>query len=150
MRFADYDITPSPLPNDGLMFADLVAKGRSGHLGHALVEYAPGCVLAFYSNCSGVRNDGHNGFGWMEYRRSLDAGQTWDDPRPLPFSVDTFLDGLYTVSCEKAACATAGASIGGHGWSHAGWSAATAATALPWPGSFPSRGAFLTAPAAAA
>ena len=37
MRFADYDITPSPLPNDGLMFADLVAKGRSGHLGHALV-----------------------------------------------------------------------------------------------------------------
>ena len=26
MRFADYDITPSPLPNDGLMFADLVAK----------------------------------------------------------------------------------------------------------------------------
>ena len=85
MRFADYDITPSPLPNDGLMFADLVAKGRSGHLGHALVEYAPGCVLAFYSNCSGVRNDGHNGFGWMEYRRSLDAGQTWDDPRPIPF-----------------------------------------------------------------
>ena len=75
MRFADYDITPSPLPNDGLMFADLVAKGRSGHLGHALVEYAPGCVLAFYSNCSGVRNDGHNGFGWMEYRRSLDAGK---------------------------------------------------------------------------
>ena len=108
MRFADYDITPSPLPNDGLMFADLVAKGRSGHLGHALVEYAPGCVLAFYSNCSGVRNDGHNGFGWMEYRRSLDAGQTWDDPRPLPFSVDTFLDGLYTVSCEKAACAPDG------------------------------------------
>ena len=73
MRFADYDITPSPLPNDGLMFADLVAKGRSGHLGHALVEYAPGCVLAFYSNCSGVRNDGHNGFGWMEYRRSPPA-----------------------------------------------------------------------------
>ena len=108
MRFADYDITPSPLPNDGLMFADLVAKGRSGHLGHALVEYAPGCVLAFYSNCSGVRNDGHNGFGWMEYRRSLDAGQTWDDPRPLPFSVDTFLDGLYTVSCEKAACSACG------------------------------------------
>lgn len=108
MRFADYDITPSPLPNDGLMFADLVAKGRSGHLGHALVEYAPGCVLAFYSNCSGVRNDGHNGFGWMEYRRSLDAGQSWDNPRPLPFSVDTFLDGLYTVSCEKAACAPDG------------------------------------------
>ena len=44
MRFADYDITPSPLPNDGLMFADLVAKGRSGHLGHALVEYAGVCA----------------------------------------------------------------------------------------------------------
>ena len=35
-----------------------------------------------------MRNDGHNGFGWMEYRRSLDAGQTWDNPRPLPFSVE--------------------------------------------------------------
>ena len=29
------------------MFVDHARSGRSGHLGHALVEYAPGKILAF-------------------------------------------------------------------------------------------------------
>ena len=102
MQFVDYQITPSPVPNDGILFVDHSAAGRSGHLGHALVEYAPDCLLAFYSNCSGVRNKGHNGFGWMEYKRSTDGGNTWSEPIVLDYSKQVFLDGLYTVSCEKA------------------------------------------------
>lgn len=102
MRFVDFDITPSPLPNDGILFVDHSQKKRSGHLGHALVEYAPDCLLAFYANCSGARNEGHNGFGWMEYKRSVDGGATWSQPIVLDYAMQVFLDGLYTVSCEKA------------------------------------------------
>lgn len=111
MQFVDYDIFPSPVPNDGLMFADHSLSGRSGHLGHALVEYAPDCLLAFYPNCSGARNNGHNGFGWMEFKRSTDGGNTWSEPMELPFSKRVFLDGLYTVSCEKAVADESGAII---------------------------------------
>ena len=39
-------IYPENLPNMGYTFKDHSIKGRSGHLSHALVEYAPGCVLA--------------------------------------------------------------------------------------------------------
>ena len=104
MRKIDFDITPNPIPNDGILFVDHSIAGRSGHLGHALVEYAPECLLAFYSNCSGARNDGHNGFGWMEYKRSTDGGNTWSAPMELSYTKQVFLDGLYTVSCEKAVC----------------------------------------------
>lgn len=108
MRYAIPDIFPAPIPNDGILFADLEKTNRSGHLGHALIEYAPGCLLAFYSNCSGARNNGHNGFGWMEYKRSTDGGITWSDSCILDYSMQVFLDGLYTVSCEKAAAAPDG------------------------------------------
>ncbi len=63
-------ITPGPIPGEGILFVNHHEKRRSGHLGHALVEYADGCILAFYSNCAGSRNAGHSGFGWMEYKRS--------------------------------------------------------------------------------
>ncbi len=69
------------------MFVNHEKNGRSGHLSHALVEYRKGCVMAFYSNCSGTRDSwapGHNGFGWLEYRRSVDGGRTWDEPTVLP------------------------------------------------------------------
>lgn len=66
------------------------------------MEYAPQKLLAFYSNCSGQRNQGHNGFGWMEYKRSVDGGKTWSEPIELAYSKRIFLDGLHTVSCEKA------------------------------------------------
>ena len=87
------------------MFVDHEKSGRSGHLSHALAEYKEDCVIAFYSNCSGKRNKwapGHNGFGWLEYKRSKDGGQTWDAPRVFPYSWESFLDEPFTVSCEKA------------------------------------------------
>ena len=97
-----FKIIPPDVPNEGILFVDHQSSGRSGHLGHALVEYAPGCILAFYSNCSGRRNNGHSGFGWMEYRRSTDYGQSWGEPQILEYSYKSFLDGLFTISCEKA------------------------------------------------
>ncbi len=86
----------------GILFVDHSYKRRSGHLGHALVEYAPGCILAFYSNNSGARSYGHNGYGWVEYRRSTDGGATWSENIILEYSKQAFLDGLYTICCEKA------------------------------------------------
>ena len=100
-----YRITPDGIPNWGEMFVNHEKNGRSGHLSHALVEYRKGCVMAFYSNCSGTRDawaPGHNGFGWLEYRRSTDGGRTWDDATILPYSWDSFLNQPFTVSCEKA------------------------------------------------
>ena len=97
-----YRITPSPLPNEGMLFVDLQSQGRSGHMSHALVEYKKWHVLAFYSNCSRNRNRGHSGFGWIEYKRSTDGARTWDDGRKLEYTWDAFLNEPFTVSCEKA------------------------------------------------
>ena len=86
-------------------FVDHEKNHRSGHLSHALAEYKKGSVIAFYSNCSGKRNKwapGHNGFGWLEYKRSEDGGLTWDEPKVFPYSWESFLNEPFTVSCEKA------------------------------------------------
>ena len=104
-RFVDYEITPREVPSYGITFVDHEKNHRSGHLSHALVEYGKGRVMAFYSNCSGTRNKwapGHNGFGWLEYRRSADGGKTWDKARVFPYSWDAFVNLPFTVSCEKA------------------------------------------------
>ncbi len=87
---------------NGIMFVNHQEKSRSGHLGHALVEYAPGCILAFYSNNSGVRWNGHNAFGWVEYKRSTDAGNTWSEPTVLDYSMEMLYEGVLTICCEKA------------------------------------------------
>ena len=58
------------------IFVDHSRNGRSGHMGHALVDAGGGRILDFYSNCDGRRCDGHSGFGWMEYRISEDYGKT--------------------------------------------------------------------------
>lgn len=87
------------------IFADLEKKRRSGHLGHAMAECADGSILAFYPNCSYNLPEnfpGHSMHGWVEYRRSRDRGITWDDPRILPYSYESFLDGCYKIGCEKA------------------------------------------------
>ncbi len=89
-------------PGAGTLFVDHQKNQRSGHLSHGLVEYKPGCILSFYSNCSGTRNNGHNGFGWLEYKRSRDGGKTWNDARVFPYSYDAFINQPFTVSCEKA------------------------------------------------
>ncbi|MCQ2446261.1 MAG: glycoside hydrolase [Clostridia bacterium] len=104
-------LTPGDPPNDGILFADHAPLGRSGHMGHALVEYAPGKVLAFYPNCSAedTRWNGHSGYGWMEYRRTTDAGKTWSEPIIEPNSKALF-DAQVGKSrmCEKAVTTDSG------------------------------------------
>ena len=84
------------------MYVNNEARKRSGHMSHAMVEYAPGKILDFNSNCSGARFGGHSAFGFIEYRRSEDGGRTWSAARILPYSMDILLEGIYTVSVEKA------------------------------------------------
>ena len=106
-----FRIFPPDVPNGGILFADLEKLGRSGHMGHALVEYAPGKVLAFYPTCSAEdrRWKGHSGFGWMEYKRSLDGGETWSDPITEPHSKALFdADRGRTFMCEKAVVTPSG------------------------------------------
>ncbi|MBW2023548.1 MAG: exo-alpha-sialidase [Deltaproteobacteria bacterium] len=85
-------ITPPNPPNAGILFVDHSKNNRSGHLGHALVEYEDGKILAFYPNCSDD-NGGHSAVGWMEFKRSLDGGQTWGSPQVLAFSKELFESG---------------------------------------------------------
>ena len=61
------------------VFVDHQAQRRSGHMGHALVSYSPGCILDFYSNVDYDRVNGHSGYGWMEYKRSTDGGKSWSE-----------------------------------------------------------------------
>ncbi len=84
-----YRLTPKNPPNDGILFVDHSQTGRSGHLGHALVEYQDGKILAFYPNCNDD-NRGHSAVGWMEYKRSEDGGKTWGEPQALTYSKNLF------------------------------------------------------------
>ena len=84
-------VTPKGLPNEGILFSDLSLERRGSHFGHAMVEYADGCILAFYPNCN-FDNRGHSGRGWMEYKRSTDYGKTWSDPIILEYSYNMFRD----------------------------------------------------------
>ena len=111
MSLVNFVITPEGLPNDGIMFVDHQKENRTGHLGHALVEYEPGKVLAFYPNCSAEdpELDGHSGYGWMEYKRSVDGGQTWSPPIIEPNSKALFDEACgRTMMCEKAVCTDIG------------------------------------------
>lgn len=84
------------------IFVDNEKKGRSGHCGHALAEFDKGKIIAFYSNTSAKRFSGHAAFGWVEYKISEDYGKTWGKEAVLDFSKKEFLDGINTVSVEKA------------------------------------------------
>ena len=85
-----------------IIFWDNEKNGRSGHIGHAMTEFAPGKILAFAANTSKIRAGGHSAFGWMEYKISEDYGKTWSEAEIFPYSWETFLYGEYTVSVEKA------------------------------------------------
>ena len=88
--------------SEPVIHADNEKRRRSGHMGHGMTEFAPGKVMAFSANTSAVNGDGHVHYGWMEYAISEDYGNTFGDPVPLPYAVESFLDGLYTISVEKA------------------------------------------------
>jgi hypothetical protein len=104
-----FEVEPPEPPNQGIMFVDHASNGRSGHLGHALVEQAPGKILAFYANCSDFQK-GHSGDGWMEFKRSEDGGRTWSEPAALEYSKQTYdRDIGHSVMCEKALRTTDGA-----------------------------------------
>ncbi len=84
------------------MYVDNEARGRSGHMTHAMAEFKPGCFIDFNSNCTAIRGDGHWPYGWIEYRISRDSGKTYSEIQTLPYSVQSFLDGVYMISVEKA------------------------------------------------
>ncbi len=100
----EFSIVPENIPNEGIMFVDNEARRRSGHMGHALVEYAKDSMLAFFSNCSAAIECGHTGYGWMEYKRTTDGGKTWSKPIVLDYTYQCFIDGICNISCEKAVC----------------------------------------------
>ena len=84
------------------IFIDHEKDGRSGHCGHALIEFESGKIMAFYSNTSAKRFSGHSAYGWVEYKISTDYGKTWSGRKILDFSYKEFIDGIHTVSVEKA------------------------------------------------
>lgn len=106
MRFS---ITPERIPNQGILFVDHSLQKRSGHLGHAMAEYAPGKILAFYADCEGEPLEGHTCAGWTEFRRSEDGGETWSEPQPVPFTKALYDNRTgATAFAEKALCADDG------------------------------------------
>ena len=68
--------TYTVLFDEPTLYVDNEARGRSGHMTHAMAEFAPGKFIDFNSNCSAVRLGGHYPYGWVEYRISEDAGKT--------------------------------------------------------------------------
>ena len=84
------------------IYVDNEARDRSGHMSHAMAEFRKGCFIDFNSNCSSVRYNGHMPYGWVEYRISADSGKTYSDFKTLDYSYKSFIDGIHTISVEKA------------------------------------------------
>ena len=93
------------------VYVDNEKRKRSGHMTHAMTEFAPGKLIDFNSNCSLNRFKGHSAFGWVEYRISDDAGKTYSEPKDFPYSVESFFDGIFTISVEKAVTAPDGSIV---------------------------------------
>lgn len=85
-----------------VVHVDNQARGRSGHMTHAMLELASGKILDFNSNCSAIRGNGHSVCGWVEYRYSEDGGETFGPIHEFPYSKESLLEGIYTISVEKA------------------------------------------------
>lgn len=90
------------------LYVDNESRGRSGHMTHAIVEYAPGKLIDFNSNCSAKYELGHSTFGFVEYRLSSDGGETFSNINELPYSKATLLDGVNAISVEKAVATNKG------------------------------------------
>ncbi len=87
---------------DPVVYTDNKARNRSGHMTHAMTEFAPGCFIDFQSSCSPVRLRGHSAYGFAEYRISRDYGETYSEVKTLPYSWQALMDGMFTISVEKA------------------------------------------------
>ncbi len=85
-----------------ILYVDNEKRRRSGHMTHAMVEFAPGKLIDFNSNCAYERNDGHSTFGWVEYRISEDGGETYSPVYDLEYSKHVLLEGIHVISVEKA------------------------------------------------
>lgn len=84
------------------VYVDNQARKRSGHMTHAMAEFAPNCFIDFNSNCSALRHNGHLPYGWIEYRISKDGGNTYSEVKDLEYSKQAFYDGIHVISVEKA------------------------------------------------
>ncbi len=93
---------------DPVMHVDNEARHRSGHMSHAMTEFAPNCFIDFNANYSAVRKGGHYCYGWVEYCISRDGGKTYSELQEFPYSRKSFEDGLFTISVEKAVTADDG------------------------------------------
>jgi len=84
------------------LYVDNKSRQRSGHMTHAMAEFAPGKLIVFNSNCTAVKHGGHSTFGWVEYRISEDGGETYSEIYELPYSKKALFDGIHVISVEKA------------------------------------------------
>ena len=88
--------------SDHILYVDNKSRKRSGHMTHALAEWAPGKLIDFNSNCTAVKYGGHSTFGWVEYRISEDGGESFSQIYELPYSKKALYDGIHVISVEKA------------------------------------------------
>ena len=88
--------------DDPVMYVDNESRHRSGHMSHAMAQWAPNKFIDFNSNVSAEKWGGHTAFGWIEYRISEDGGETYSDVYELPYSKEAFYDGVYAIGVEKA------------------------------------------------
>lgn len=88
--------------SDPTLYIDNKSRERSGHMTHAMAEFAPGKIIDFNANSCAERYGGHSTFGWVEYRISEDGGETYSDIYELPYSKKAFDEGVYVISVEKA------------------------------------------------
>ena len=97
--------------SEPILYIDNEARGRSGHMGHAMLNLGGGKIMDFNSNVSEVRCDGHSGFGWMEYRISEDYGDTFGEFNEIPYTKKVLLDGMYAAIIETAVVCDDGAVV---------------------------------------
>ena len=88
--------------SDPILYVDNESRKRSGHMSHAMAEFAPGKIIDFNSNCSAAIYQGHSTFGYLEYRISEDGGKSFSEKRDFPYSLEQLYDGIHTVALEKA------------------------------------------------
>jgi hypothetical protein len=86
---------------DPSVYVDNEARGRSGHMTHAMTKLNNGSYINFNSNCSAERSGGHSTYGWLEYRFSNDSGKTYSEAYEFPYAKESFLSGTVSISVEK-------------------------------------------------